>query len=213
MSDEDEIIEVTAKTIWGYADESAKMSERIASLESQLAEERRKREEAEHIGDFMFESAIERFWSKVNKSTDGCWHWAATKNPSGYGSFWIAGKIMLAHRIAWLLTGHAIPDGLWVLHRCDVRDCVNPSHLFTGTRHDNIDDAIQKGRMRSDYCKKGHLKTKENTRPHKTSRLDRHGKQQEYLVCLECKRVANLRVSARRKAARAALDSLDRKET
>lgn len=38
-----------------------------------------------------------------------------------------------------------IPDGLLILHKCDIRQCVNPSHLFLGTYQDNMDDKCIKG--------------------------------------------------------------------
>jgi hypothetical protein len=51
-----------------------------------------------------------------------------------------------AHRVSWVLTNGPILDGLCVLHRCDNRICVNPSHLFLGTKKDNFQDMITKGR-------------------------------------------------------------------
>lgn len=53
-----------------------------------------------------------------------------------------------AHRVSWSLFRGAIPNSLNVLHRCDVRRCVNPDHLFLGTHADNTRDMISKGRGR-----------------------------------------------------------------
>lgn len=55
-------------------------------------------------------------------------------------------KSFRAHRFSFLLTGQEIPDGICVLHKCDVPFCVRPDHLFTGTKKDNTRDAISKGR-------------------------------------------------------------------
>jgi HNH endonuclease len=53
-----------------------------------------------------------------------------------------------AHRFAWsIANGKPVPDGLFVLHRCDVPLCVNPDHLFLGTQLDNMRDCARKGRM------------------------------------------------------------------
>lgn len=97
----------------------------------------------------------DRFWAKVDKSVDpgDCWLWRGARSSSGYGvielstdgQWWAFG----AHRASWILAGNGIPWGLCILHRCDVRACVNPSHLFIGTLGDNNRDAVAKGRNRS----------------------------------------------------------------
>lgn len=65
----------------------------------------------------------------------------------GYGFVNVGGRVQLAHRYAWIQTHGPIPDGLFVLHRCDVRNCVNVEHLFLGTHQDNMDDMVAKGRQ------------------------------------------------------------------
>lgn len=92
-------------------------------------------------------SLSRRFWEKVEK-TDGCWLWIASTNRKGYGRFGIdaCDGMRLAHRWSWEIHNGPIPDGLCVLHRCDVPACVNPAHLFLGTRVDNNADMERKGR-------------------------------------------------------------------
>lgn len=85
------------------------------------------------------------FWSKV-AIVDDCWLWQGGLAPSGYGYFTIKPvRNVHAHRAAWILTFGAIPDGLFVLHGCDNKRCVNPAHLFLGTQRDNIRDFDGKG--------------------------------------------------------------------
>ena len=92
----------------------------------------------------------ERFWPKVTK-TDYCWVWNAGIISSGYGIFYVYGVGQTtAHRAAWELVKGPIPKGLFVLHKCDNKICVRPSHLFLGTPQDNTDDMIRKGRHKID---------------------------------------------------------------
>lgn len=94
-----------------------------------------------------------RFWSKVDKSAgpDGCWLWTACKFHDGYGCFIIRKKLHRAHRLSFIIENGAIPQGdghhgTCVCHRCDVRECVNPSHLFLGSHQENVTDKMNKGR-------------------------------------------------------------------
>jgi HNH endonuclease len=93
---------------------------------------------------------VERFWKQVRKSSgNGCWLWTGCtdhRKPHPYGRMRWKGRQIKAHRIAWILTYGEIPDGLWVLHKCDVPLCVRPDHLFLGTNLDNVRDSIAKGR-------------------------------------------------------------------
>lgn len=86
---------------------------------------------------------IDAFEKRVKK-TSTCWIWTGHANGSGYGVF--ARKKIKAHRFSWEIHFSA-PGDQCVLHRCDVRHCVRPSHLFLGNRADNSDDKMAKGRQ------------------------------------------------------------------
>lgn len=101
---------------------------------------------------------MKRFWAKVRKTT-GCWLWTASKYAAGYGMFNLDGKPEGSHRIAYRLRKGPIPEGMYVLHRCDNRACVRPAHLFLGTAKDNMDDMTRKGRR---YSGDGHHAAKIN---------------------------------------------------
>lgn len=87
-----------------------------------------------------------RFWSKVKAQPSGCWEWQGYVGEHGYGQFDSRFSVR-AHRAVWLLMFGTIPDNLQVLHRCDNKRCVRPSHLFLGTQKENVIDCVEKGRI------------------------------------------------------------------
>lgn len=89
----------------------------------------------------------QRLSRKITISKNGCWLWNGSKNNNGYGQCRVNKKLLLAHRYIWEITNGPIPEGLHVLHKCDVPNCVNPEHLFLGDHQANMNDMKIKGRM------------------------------------------------------------------
>lgn len=87
----------------------------------------------------------ERFFSYVDK-LEGCWKWKGALGKGGYGRFNVHTGIVNAQRVSWVMHNDRIPDGMFVCHKCDNRQCTNPDHLFLGTRQDNINDMLYKKR-------------------------------------------------------------------
>jgi hypothetical protein len=79
----------------------------------------------------------------------GCWLWIGTVLTTGYGQIYDHPRRRAAHRISWELHRGEIPHGLCVCHKCDVRSCVNPDHLWLGTHQDNNVDRARKGHNRN----------------------------------------------------------------
>ncbi len=89
----------------------------------------------------------ERFEEKFIVSSCDCWIWTGSDRcKDGYGGFGIGRKVFLAHRVSYEIYIGPIPNGLQVLHKCDIPACVNPDHLFVGTIDDNQIDKAIKGR-------------------------------------------------------------------
>ena len=94
----------------------------------------------------------------------GCWIWMKAMRWDGYGKATHQGcRGIGAHRWAWEVVNGPIPKGLNVLHRCDVKSCVNPDHLFLGTQKENLADCRAKGRWHGKnqnsaktHCVRGH---------------------------------------------------------
>lgn len=116
----------------------------------------------------LSEKDIARFWAKVNK--DGptqphmdtpCWLWTGAKG-YGYGQFWVAGKLLKAHRVAWFIANSHISND-FACHHCDNPTCIRADHLFLGTHSDNMRDMTTKGRNGS------------HTKPERLARGDRNG--------------------------------------
>lgn len=111
----------------------------------------------------------------------GCFLWVGAVNQAGYGQKQHAGKVRLAHRIAFEMAKGPIPDGLVIDHKCGVRCCVNPDHLQATTFGRNIWFAFNRDgrptKPRRKFCSKGlHRMEGENV-------IDRNGR-----TCRECKR-------------------------
>lgn len=94
----------------------------------------------------------ERLYSRVKVDpVSGCWEWQGSKR-NGYGRITIGSrkdgsrKSVCAHRLSYILSKGDIPNGMEVCHKCDNPCCINPDHLFAGTRQDNVDDREAKHR-------------------------------------------------------------------
>lgn len=100
-----------------------------------------------------------RFFEKVAISgIDPCWYWTASVDRNGYGQLRVSGSLVYATHISLELFGRPLPKKMCALHTCDNPSCVNPSHLFHGTRSDNMKDKIAKGRqLRGVQCRAAKL--------------------------------------------------------
>lgn len=95
--------------------------------------------------------SFERRLQRYEKHPSGCWIWQGSFDRNGYGRIGRGQKKHWAHRAIYEVThGVTVPSDKVVCHSCDNPKCVNPAHLWLGTRTDNMLDKIQKGR-----CLKG----------------------------------------------------------
>jgi hypothetical protein len=94
-------------------------------------------------------SLLDRMLNKIeiDQHTD-CWLWVGGKNNLGYGFIRDGKKMRTAHRASYEEHLGPIPKGMCVCHSCDNPLCINPSHLWLGTRKQNTQDMMSKGRDR-----------------------------------------------------------------
>jgi hypothetical protein len=84
----------------------------------------------------------------IPEPMSGCWLWLGSCDDKGYGKGIHGKRRYKAHRQSWIIHRGEIPPGLCVLHKCDVPSCINPDHLWLGTKADNTADMVRKKRNR-----------------------------------------------------------------
>lgn len=118
----------------------------------------------------------------IPEPNSGCWLWIGATGPGGYGNFAVLNGIFTtSHRFALQIATGEEGIGLEACHHCDVRPCVNPDHLFWGTRSENCQDVVRKGRnpySNRTHCPKGH--------PYDEINTYRQGRKR---YCRECARI------------------------
>lgn len=95
------------------------------------------------------QSVEARFSKRFEVAASGCHLWTGLKHKQGYGLLSVEGRLVLAHRVAYVLAHGPIDDDRHVLHRCDTPQCVNHEHLFLGDHDANMADMANKGRGRT----------------------------------------------------------------
>lgn len=87
-----------------------------------------------------------KFYGSPEQDANGCILWLGAVGRGGYGICGWNKKVWSTHRLAWINANGPIPESMHVLHTCDVRNCINPDHLWLGTNADNVADKLRKGR-------------------------------------------------------------------
>jgi DNA-binding MarR family transcriptional regulator len=124
----------------------------------------------------------ERFWQRVIKQENGCWLYQS-ESPR-YPLITFGGRDggnITAHRFSYQLhSGAPVPAGLFVCHKCDVKNCVNPAHLYVGTHEDNTRDIVERGRQARNTARKVQPARYRYARSHKLRNDERDALKAEY---------------------------------
>src|SRR5260221_170624 len=88
----------------------------------------------------------------------GCRLWTGYISEGGYGRFSFNSKLILSNRAALTVKlGRDLHPGMFACHHCDVRACCAFDHLYEGTRQQNADDAVRRGRSAKGVQQGRHL--------------------------------------------------------
>lgn len=140
---------------------------------------------------------LQRILDKLSPEPNtGCWLWLGFEN-RGYGYVWFDGNARRVHRIIYDLLREPIPEGMSVLHGCDVPLCCNPDHLFLGTQRDNMDDCRHKGRHTSIRDKVRTPMGRCGVCGREKSGDNAYRRPRGNVECLHCKRMARRREKRR----------------
>lgn len=90
--------------------------------------------------------------SYIPEPNSGCWLWEKSLSIDGYGKIWVKNQMRSANRVSFERYKHKLTNNEYALHKCDNPSCVNPDHLFCGSKSDNNKDRMNKGRS-SRGCK------------------------------------------------------------
>lgn len=114
----------------------------------------------------------ERILARTAEGPSGCWLWSGAVSSRGYGQVRIGGRTFAVHRVIAEQKHGPIGDGQMALHRCDVKRCCRPDHLYVGDARQNNADAIARGRfpfaaqafqLAKSACRHGHPYDAANT--------------------------------------------------
>lgn len=109
----------------------------------------------------ILRSLEDRFYEKfIPDQNSGCWIWIAALDSDGYGVIYerIGRSAQIqtkAHIVSYRIHHGEIPRKKYILHKCDIKNCVHPDHIYAGTHQQNMKDKAE----RSLYRGENHVKS------------------------------------------------------